>query len=199
MKLVTVTFLTLTLFVTPVVAAATSGGMSGEMSGMMMSVGSEFEFLAGMVPHHRQAAEDANVALEHSERSEVQQLAQTIIDAQKAEIAQMETWLTEWYPKGDREQVATEMDQAMMGMNMPDLESLSGDAFDHAFLEGMIMHHQMAVQMVDSLLDQNLVEHDEVRTLAEEIRSSQQAEIAEMQGYLEAWFGDAAAGGHDGH
>lgn len=171
--------------------------MMGDM--MDMSVGSEFEFLAGMVPHHQQAADDAGIALERSERPEVQQLAQEIIDAQEAEIAQMETWLSEWYPEGDREGVATQMNQAMMGMNMPELESLSGDALDRAFLEGMIMHHQMAIQMVDSLLGQNLVEHEEVHTFAEEIRSTQEAEISEMQDYLQAWFGEAAADGHDDH
>jgi uncharacterized protein (DUF305 family) len=178
--------LTLMLFVTPVFAASMSGGMSG-MSGMMMemSVSSEFEFLAGMVPHHQEASDNARTALKRSERPEVQQLAQKIIDAQEAEITQMETWLTEWYPERNRGPVAAAMTQAMTSMNMPDLENSSGTAFDQAFLEGMIMHHQMAIQMVDSLLSQNLVEHDEVRTLAQDIRSAQEAEIAEMQGYLE--------------
>jgi uncharacterized protein (DUF305 family) len=50
--------------------------------------------------------------------------------------------------------------------------------------------------MVDSLLSQKLAEHDEVRVLAHEIRSAQKAEIAEMQGYLEAWFGKTVEGGH---
>jgi uncharacterized protein (DUF305 family) len=169
-RLITGVLVTFALFAIPVVASPMSGGMSGMT--MDMSVDDEFEFLAGMVPHHRGALNDARLALERSERPEVQQLAQRIIDAQEAEIAQMESWLAEWYPEGDQEQVASEMNQMMMHMDMPDLESLSGDAFDRAFLEGMIMHHQLAIQMVDSLLNQNLVEHDEVRTLAEEIRSA---------------------------
>lgn len=201
------------LFLVPTVfAAPMSGGMSGGMSegmsgGMseMMAVSSEFEFLAGMVPHHQGALDDAQLALERSERPEVQALAQEIIAAQEAEIAQMNGWLDAWYPEGDREAVALGMNQAMMHMDMPDLESLAGDAFDRAFLEGMIMHHQMAIQMVDSLLNQDLVEHEEVGTLAEEIRRAQEAEIAEMQGWLDAWYGaeadegEPAAGGHDGH
>jgi uncharacterized protein (DUF305 family) len=178
-----------------------SGGMSDEMSGMM-SVASELEFLAGMVPHHQGALDDARLALERSERPEVQRLAQEIIAAQEAEIAQMNGWLDAWYPEGDRE--AAGMSQAMTSMDMPDLGSLSGGAFDRAFLEGMIMHHRMAVQMADALLERDLVEHEEVGTLAEEIRRSQEAEIREMQGWLEAWYGAApesepAAGGHDGH
>ena len=73
----------------------------------------------------------------------------------------------------------------MADMNMPDLANLSGNAFDRAFLEGMVMHHQMGVEMVNSLLDQELVKHREVRALAQGIRTAQKAEIAEMQSYLQ--------------
>jgi uncharacterized protein (DUF305 family) len=201
------TLLLLTLLLAPTVfAAPMSGGMSGHGGDMAeMAVGSELEFLAGMVPHHQGALDDAQLALERSERPEVRGLAQEIIAAQEAEIAQMNGWLDAWYPEGNREGVAAEMGAAMMHMEMPRLEGLSGDAFDRAFLEGMIMHHQMAIQMADSLLEQDLVAHEEVGTLAEEIRRTQEAEIAEMQGWLAEWYGaeadegEAAAGGHDGH
>ncbi len=64
----------------------------------------------------------------------------------------------------------------------------------------MTAHHQMAVQMVDSLLEQDLVEHDEVRTLAKNIRATQTAEIKQMQGWLEAWFAQTPADTeHGGH
>jgi uncharacterized protein (DUF305 family) len=184
--LIIVVLLAFALFATSVVASPMSEGKTGMM--MEMAVGSEFEFLTGMAPHHQGA-------LERSKRPEIQQLAQEIIDAQEAEITRMETWLTDWYPKSDREKAVSDMNQ-MMSMDMPNLENLSGDAFDRAFFEGMIMHHQMAIQMVDSLLSQKLAEHDEVRVLAHEIRSAQNAEIAEMQGYLEAWFGKTVEVGH---
>lgn len=206
------TLLLLSLLLGPTaLATPLSGGMTGEMTSHggdtseMMAVGSELEFLAGMVPHHQGALDDARLALERSERPEVQRLAQEIIAAQEAEIAQMKGWLDAWYPEGDREATTAGMHQTMMTMNMTDLENLSGDAFDQAFLEGMIMHHRMAIQMADALLERDLVEHEEVGALAEEIRRAQEAEIREMQGWLEAWYGAAApedepaAGGHDGH
>lgn len=167
---------------------------------MQMSVSSEFEFLAGMIPHHRKAADDARIAVGRSQRPELQELAQEIIDAQEAEIEQMEAWLAEWYPDRDRGRVTAEMNQAMMSMNMPDLKNLSGNPFDRAFLEGMTMHHRMAIQMVDSLLGQNLVKHSEVRALAEEIKASQKAEIAKMQRWLGMWFGGGSTStGHSSH
>lgn len=168
------------------------------MPGMTMTqpVESEFAFLAGMVPHHEDALRDARLAAERSDRPEIRELAQDIIAAQDAEIAQMEGWLADWYPDRDRAEAA----QAMESMAMPELVGLSGDAFDRAFLEGMTAHHQMAVQMADSLLQQDLVEHDEVRTLAENIRETQTAEMKQMQGWLETLFAQTPADtGHSGH
>ncbi len=165
-------------------------------------VESEFDFLAGMVPHHQDALESAELALRRAERPEVGELAQEIIAAQEAEIARMEAWLAAWYPVGDRQRVEADMNKmtASMGMGVGGLQGLSGAAFDRAFLEEMVMHHQMAVEMVDSLLERDLVEHDEVRTLARNIRQAQNAEIAEMRGWLEGWFGRAAPGAeHGGH
>ena len=168
------------------------------MPGMTMTqpVESEFAFLAGMVPHHEDALGDARLAAERSNRPEIRELAQNIVAAQDAEIAQIEGWLSTWYPERDRAEAA----QAVESMAMPELENLSGDAFDRAFLEGMTAHHQMAVQMAASLLEQDLAEHDEVRTLAENIRKTQNAEINQMRGWLETLFAQAPADArHGGH
>ena len=56
-------------------------------------------FLDAMIPHHESAIEMANVALEESEDPEIREIAQGIVDAQEAEIAQMEQWRAEWYPE----------------------------------------------------------------------------------------------------
>ena len=173
------------------------------MSGMAATqpLESEFAFLAGMVPHHEDALQDARLAEGRSERAEIRELAQNIIRTQDAEIAQMEGWLSTWYPERDRAEAAGAMQgMAMQGVMMEGLADLSGDAFDRAFLEGMVEHHRMAVEMADSLLAQDLADHDEVRTLAEDIRKTQSAEIKQMQGWLESLFAQAPAGTeHGGH
>ena len=58
------------------------------------------------------------------------------------------------------------------------------------FLRMMIPHHQLAIDMAqDALVN---AEHQELKDLATEIIADQSAEIAEMEGYLQAWYGEGS-------
>jgi uncharacterized protein (DUF305 family) len=50
-----------------------------------------------MIPHHEGAVTMAEEALEKSDRPEIQQLAQEIINSQQSEIDQMNQWQQSWY------------------------------------------------------------------------------------------------------
>lgn len=55
-------------------------------------------FIEEMIPHHQMGVRMAQMVLYSSDRPEIQELAQTIIDTQTAEIEQMQQWYAEWYP-----------------------------------------------------------------------------------------------------
>jgi len=52
-----------------------------------------------MIDHHKGAIAMAERALQDSEHAEIRTLAEAIIAAQEAEVAQMEGWLREWFPE----------------------------------------------------------------------------------------------------
>lgn len=65
------------------------------------------------------------------------------------------------------------------------LKGKTGDAFDKAFLEGMIPHHQGAVDMANAVLRD--AKHDELKQLARDIIASQQKEIDMMKQWQKDW------------
>lgn len=70
--------------------------MSGDLGAA--DAGFDGRFLDAMIPHHEGALVMAQQALEKSDRPEIRQLAQNILDSQQREIAQMQQWKRELLP-----------------------------------------------------------------------------------------------------
>jgi uncharacterized protein (DUF305 family) len=62
---------------------------------------------------------------------------------------------------------------------------------DVAFVQGMIPHHQQAIEMA-GLID-GRTDRPELTKLAKEVTTTQSAEISRMQGWLRAWASRPAA------
>jgi uncharacterized protein (DUF305 family) len=141
----------------------------------------DIDFAAGMVPHHQQALEMADMALAHGGTEEFLALAEAIKAAQQPEIDQMSGWLAGWgqpVPEG-----GDHMDHSGMGMmsqqELDDLDALQGIGFEGMWLVMMIRHHEGAVAMAQAELDQGA--NAEAKKLAQAIIETQTAEITRMR------------------
>ncbi len=76
----------------------------------------------------------------------------------------------------------------MMNTNagmMNELNGKTGEAFDKAFLEQMIMHHQSAINMAAT--GKTNAQHQEVKDLTVAIVTAQTKEIKQMKQWQKDW------------
>jgi uncharacterized protein (DUF305 family) len=146
-------------------------------------------FIANMIVHHQGAVDMAELSLTNAKHQELKDMANDIISAQEAEIAQMTAWQKEWgYPSTSADNM---MDHSAMGMMdemagmTSELEGKTGDEFDKAFIEQMILHHQSAIAMATPGT-QN-AERQEVKDLTRAIVTAQSQEIQQMELWRKEW------------
>ncbi|MEU3904182.1 DUF305 domain-containing protein [Streptomyces goshikiensis] len=143
-------------------------------------------FAQGMIPHHRQAVEMADLAPTRAESAEVKKLADEIKKAQDPEIKTLSGWLTSWGEQVPAEGAMDHSAHGMAGMmtaeEMDKLKASSGKAFDTAFMEMMIKHHEGAVAMAKT--EKADGSFADAKTMADAIITSQTAEIATMNNLL---------------
>lgn len=87
--------------------------------------------------------------------------------------------------QNDTNKTNTSMSSMSMDDMVADLEGKTGDEYDAAFIEGMIAHHEGAVEMAK--LSAENAKHEEIKTLSENIISAQEKEIAEMKQWQKDW------------
>ena len=157
----------------------------------------DVEFMSGMIPHHAQAVVMAGWAPTHGAREDVAILCERIVVGQRDEIAMMQGWLRDRgleVPDAASTRHKMKMgdmvhDMLMPGMltdeEMAALDKARGPEFDRLFLEGMIRHHQGAIDMVNVLFKSYGAAQDEtVFKFANDVYADQGIEIAKMQEML---------------
>jgi uncharacterized protein (DUF305 family) len=143
-----------------------------------------------MLAHHEGALNMSEMVSAGTERPELVQLAQTIMQTQSQELMKMQTWQKEWgYERtmgghGSHAGMGNEMSGDMMMMG-EELTGLKGSEFDKKFLELMIEHHQQAVDMSE-YADTN-ASHQEIKDLAKAVITAQEAEINQMKQWQKDW------------
>ena len=157
----------------------------------------DVDFMSGMIPHHAQAVIMAGWAPSHGARRDVAILCERIVVGQRDEIATMQGWLRDrGLPVPDATSTRHRMkmngmehDMLMPGMltdeEMAALDRARGPEFDRLFLEGMIRHHQGAIDMVDVLFKAYGAAQDEtVYKFASDVYADQSIEIDRMHQML---------------
>lgn len=148
----------------------------------------DVEFAQGMIAHHEQAVEMAEIALDPNAGAgaEVTDLATRIQAAQEPEIEQMTAWLT---AAGESTTMdlsdghdMSEMEGMMSAEQMDALVVATGPEFDQMWLEMMIVHHEGAISQSETVKADG--SNSDVLLLADQIITAQQGEIAEMQALL---------------
>jgi uncharacterized protein (DUF305 family) len=154
-------------------------------------------FAQHMIPHHQQAVEMSDIVLaKQGVDPRVTQLATAIKAAQGPEIKQMQDWLGRWGNPAMPPMDTSEADGGhgmegtsgdAMGMmsdeQMAALKDAQGAEVNRLFLTGMIAHHEGAIGMAQSEIDDG--KYTPAIDMARAIAKTQQAEIDTMKDILE--------------
>ncbi|MDI2126068.1 DUF305 domain-containing protein [Yinghuangia seranimata] len=173
-------------------ASAAPGSPAGSPAGTPAAGFNDADvmFAQMMIPHHEQAVDMAKTVLAKTADPEVRTLATAIEGAQAPEIAQMKGWLTTWgkpAAAGGGHAGMPGMDHGggdgmMSDADMAAFKAASGKELDRTFLRMMIVHHNGAIAMAQDELAKGV--NADARKLAEAVRTSQSAEVAQMQKLL---------------
>lgn len=185
-------------------------------------------FMQHMIVHHQQAVDMVALIDGRSDHERVAAIGRRISLTQDGEMARMRSWLAargEPLQDADLQPGRTHHHGAhgdhggghddgapadpyhtplMHGMlspaQMDALAAAEGEAFDRLFLEGMIVHHQGAIDMVEALLDQpGGGEETELSEFLSHVVADQSAEILRMETLLAEAGGSAAPVSHGAH
>lgn len=157
----------------------------------------DIAFLIGMKPHHEQAVEMSDIVLAADPPAGVAAIAQQIKDAQNPEIEEIEQMLADLGEKADGKahggsssgghSAGTGDSMAGHGGMMSDadmaaLMDATGTDAARLYLEGMVKHHQGAIEASDTEIADG--QYAPAIELATKIKTAQDAEITEMQALL---------------
>lgn len=171
--------------------------------------GDDVAFMQHMILHHAQAVEMVGLLETRGSSPRVQMMGRRIALSQQAEMDLMRDWLTERGQPVEMQGMSGHagMDHSghtghgadhampasdtpvMPGMlspaQMQTLAAASGPAFDRLFLQGMIQHHQGALDMVEALLvNAGAAEDTLLSDFTASVVADQSAEILRMQSIL---------------
>jgi uncharacterized protein (DUF305 family) len=164
-------------FILIALCAALFSGCAKSPQGNSEFSSDDIKFAEMMIPHHQQAIEMSNLAPSNTTNPDVLRIAQKISAAQSPEIELMKSW-TGVNPSAH---VGHTMEGMLSESEMVALLKATDNEFDQLFLEGMIKHHEGAIEMAQKVTNSK---NSLVANLSVNIISAQQLEISTMKALL---------------
>lgn len=167
-----------------VVAAAKAADLSH-----VQHTAADIKFMQGMIGHHAQAIEMANLLQGRSTSEDMKLLAKRIEVSQADEIKMMQEWLThrgQALPDPHAHHTGGALMPGMLtAEEMGGLAAAKGVEFDRLFLQFMIKHHAGALQMVNELFaSPGAGQEADIFAFASDVDADQRMEIDRMGAML---------------
>lgn len=150
--------------------------MDNSMNNTQLTGDADRDFAQMMKVHHQSAVEMAQLEIAQGANQEVKSLAQRMISEQQKEIAAFDQFLQSGKKGTTSPDYQKELKASLKGM---DHSQHGNGTIDEQFLMMMIPHHQGAIDMATPYL--KYAKDPTLKTLAQNIITSQQAEITEMK------------------
>lgn len=155
------------------------------MDAMKMSGNFDIDFANMMVMHHQAAIDMSEVEIAKGNDSRIKTMAQNIITAQKAEIAQLQQFVKNYRmpeTKMEKGEMQDDMKKTMKTMmdNMMDMQ-MTGN-IDKDFVMMMIPHHESAVSMAGAEIVNG--KDSALKKMAQKMINDQSREIKEFKAWL---------------
>lgn len=151
------------------------------MANMADLVKDDQSFLMEMIPHHQEAVDTSTQILNSTVDPELKIFVQNVITAQEKEIGEMKTWYKNWFGK----EYTTNQNYKPM---MTEMSGKTGKDLDKAYIRGMIMHHQGAIEMANKI--KTISKRPEILKLADDIIISQTKERTTLMNWLMQKYND---------
>lgn len=157
-------------------------GESGLVANPGLYNQADLDFVEGMVPHHAQALEMAEIAAERGRDERVRAIADRILAAQGPEIEALQAWReARGLPAVDEDSTHSSMVGMASEEQVLQLVAADGADFDELFLRLMTVHHEGALTMAEAATD---ARNPQVTEMIADTIVSQGTEIRRMQQVL---------------
>ncbi len=170
-----ITVIALILGVSVMVAVSgTQTQAQNQSNSQMGDMPYDLHFIDMMIMHHRQGIAMARLAERKGSTAALKALAKKTADDQEKELLELKKHRDHWYagaPEMDHSQMMAmggmsghgNMKMDMQG-DIAKLQAATGKQFDRLFLDMMIPHHQMAIDMAQEATTK--AEHAEIKEIA---------------------------------